>query len=68
MVALFTMIFNHASYYFLSLTLESIGDGGGSNLTPPLSVFLALNLYSLTDYQKLWNNCSLFVKTSFDPN
>ena len=32
------------------------------------SIFLALNFCSLTDYQKLWHNCSLFVKTSFDPN
>ena len=29
---------------------------------------LALNFCSLNDYQKLWHNCSLFVKTSFDPN
>ena len=29
--------------------------------------FLALNFCSLTNYQKLWHNCSLFVKTSFDP-
>ena len=29
----------------------------------PTSIFC-----SLTDYQKLWHNCSLFVKTSFDPN
>ena len=40
--------------------------GGGVNLTP--SIFLVLNFCSLTDYQKLWHNCSLFVKTSFDPN
>ena len=24
--------------------------------------------WSLTDYQKLWYNCSLFVNTSFDTN
>ena len=42
--------------------------GGGVNLTPPPSIILALNFCSLTDYQKLWPNCSLFVKTSFDPN
>ena len=35
---------------------------------PPTSIFLALNFCSLTDYQKLWHNCSLFVKTSFDFN
>ena len=35
-------------------------------LTPP-SIFLALNFCSLTDYKKLWHNCSLFVKISFDP-
>ena len=40
--------------------------GGGQSDTP--SIFLALNLCSLTDYQKLWHNCSLLVKTSFDPN
>ena len=32
------------------------------------SIFLALNFYSLTDCQKLWHNCSLFVNTSFDTN
>ena len=36
--------------------------GGGG------SIFLALNFCSLTDYQKLWHNCSLFVKTSWDSN
>ena len=30
--------------------------------------FLALNFCSLTDYQKLRHNCSLFVKASFDTN
>ena len=43
------------------------GGGEGINLTHPLD-FLAVNFCSLTDYQKLWHNCSLFVKTSFDPN
>ena len=42
--------------------------GGGSQSDPPPSIFLALNFCSLTDYQKLWHNCSLFVKRSFDPN
>ena len=32
------------------------------------SIFLALNFCSLTDYQKLWHNCSLFVKTFSDRN
>ena len=31
-------------------------------------IFLALNFCFLTDYQKLWYTCFLFVKTSFDPN
>ena len=44
------------------------GGGGGVKLTPPPSIFLALNFYSLTDYEKLWHNCSLFVNTSFDTN
>ena len=48
------------------LTLEGIGRGG-VNLNPP-SIFLALNFCSLTDWQKPWHNCSLFVKTSFDSN
>ena len=47
------------------LTLEGIREGA-VNLNPPPSIFLALNFCSLTDYQKLWHNCSLFVKTSFD--
>ena len=38
----------------------------GSNWPP--SIFLALNFCSLTDCQKLWHNCSLFVNTSFDTN
>ena len=45
------------------LTLEGIG-GGGQIDTP--SIFLALNVCSLTDYQKLCYNCSLFVNTYFD--
>ena len=55
------------------LTLEGItGEGGGGvggrgKINPP-SIFLALNFCSLTDYQKLWYNCFLFVKTSFDFN
>ena len=52
-------------YFTLALTLEGIR--GGCQSDPP-SIFLVLNFYSLTDYQKLWHNCSLFVKTSFDPN
>ena len=46
---------------------RSLGGGGGGGgevkLTP--STFLALNLCSLTNCQKLWHNCSLFVNTSF---
>ena len=46
--------------YVLSLTLEGIRG---------FDFFLALNFRSfMTDYQKLWYNCSLFVNTSFDPN
>ena len=33
-----------------------------------LTIFLALNFCSLTDCQKLWHNCFLFVNTSFDTN
>ena len=43
------------------------GGGGVVNLTP--LDFLALNFCSLTDYQKLWHNCSLLIVIiSFDPN
>ena len=46
----------------LSPVFNSRRHGGGEvNLT-------AINFCSLTDYQKLWHNCSLFIKTSFDPN
>ena len=45
---------------------RSLGSGGGANWPP--SIFLALNFCSLTDYQKLWYSCSLFVNTSFDTN
>ena len=40
--------------------------GGGGSISP--SIILAFNFCSLTDYQKLWHSCSLFVKTSFAPN
>ena len=43
------------------LTLETLTWGGGS-------LFLALNFCRLTDWQKLWYNCSLFVNTFFDVN
>ena len=49
------------------LTLESI-IGGGMGQSDNPSIFLAVNFRSLIDYQKLWQNCSLFVKTSFDSN
>ena len=50
------------------LTLEGIRGGwvGGSDCHP--SLFLAFNFCSLTDYQKLWYNCSLFVNTYFYSN
>ena len=43
-------------------------EGGGGQIDPPPSIFLALNFCSLTDCQKLWHNCSLFVNTFFDTN
>ena len=52
----------------INLTLEGTRGEGGFQSDHPLSIFLALNFCSLTDYQKLWHNCSLFVKTSFDSN
>ena len=55
-----------SSYKKGSFTLEGIR--GFNPTPPPTSIFLALNFCSLTDYQKLWHNCSLFVKTSFDFN
>ena len=51
--------------YGAFLTLESLRLGG-VKLTP--LDFLVLNFCSLTDCQKLWHNCSLFVNTSFDAN
>ena len=45
----------------LSLTLEGIRMGGGVKLIPTPINFLALNFCSLTDYQTLWYNCSLFA-------
>ena len=42
-----------------SLNPRSLEGGGGVNP----SIFLALNFCSLTDCQKLWHNCSLFVNT-----
>ena len=50
------------------LTLETLKGGGGGGQIDPPSIFLALNFCSLTDCQKLWHNCSLFVNTSFDTN
>ena len=49
------------------IILETLKGGGGGEIDPP-SIFLALNFCSLTDCQKLWHNCSLFVNTSFDTN
>ena len=55
--------------FYIFLTLEVLReDGGGGQIDPPPSIFLALNFCSLTDCQKLWHNCSLFVKKSFDTN
>ena len=50
----------------LLLTLKDLR-GGGGQIAPP-SMFLALNFCYLTDSQKLWHNCSLFVNTSSDTN
>ena len=47
-----------------TLTLEALR---GGQIDPP-SIFLALNFCSLTDYQKIWYDCFLFVNTSFDTN
>ena len=47
---------------FYGLSLEA---ARGIKLTIP-SIFLALNFFCLTNYQKLWYNCSLFVNTAFD--
>ena len=54
------------SITFLVLTLE--GTKGRGDFDPLPSNFLALNFCSLADCQKLWLNCSLFVRISFDPN
>ena len=51
---------------FISPAPTPKGGGGGQIETP--WIFLALNYCSLTDYEKLWSNCSLFVNTSFDVN
>ena len=58
---------NLAFHQFLVSPRSLEEGGGGVKLTPP-SIFLALNFCSLTDCQKLWHNCSLFVNTSFDTN
>ena len=64
-----SMIVNGSNHAFdqvrSPLNPEGIGGGGQSDLPP--SIFLASNFCFLTDYQKLWHNCSLFV-TSFDSN
>ena len=52
---------------FFSLTLEALRRGGGDQIDTP-SIFLALSFCSLSDCQKLWHNCSLFMNTSFDTN
>ena len=43
----------------------SLGGGGGGLKMNPL-IFLALNFCCLTDCQKFWHNCSLFMNISFD--
>ena len=48
--------------------LRAMGGGGvvGGQVDP--LEYLALNFCSLTDYRKLWYNCSLLVKIYFDAN
>ena len=65
-------VFQHVSFFMLFmsfsvnfLTLEALR-GGGVKLTP-LDIF-GFKFFFLTDCQKLWHNCSLFVNTSFDTN
>ena len=64
-------LWNRYDFVFSVLAIiinpRSLGGGGGGQIDPP-SIFLALNFCSLTDCQKLWHNCSLFVNTSFDIN
>ena len=54
-------------FLVLFLTLGAGGMGEGVHFDQTPSDFLPLNYCPLTDYQKLWHNCSLF-KTSFDFN
>ena len=46
------------------LTLEALR--GGGQINSPRFFWLFKNFYSLTECQKLWHNCSLFVNKSFD--
>ena len=62
------IIFLLLALTFLVFNPRSLEGGGGVKLTPPPSLFLALNFCFLTDCQKFWHNCSLFVNTSFDTN
>ena len=53
------------------LILETSRGGGVRGLEGQIdfpSIFLALNFCSLTNCQKLWYSCALFVNTSFDTN
>ena len=49
----------------LYLTLEKLS-GMGVKIDTPLDFFFVSNFCCLTDFQKLWYNCSMFVSTSFD--
>ena len=42
-------------------------EGGRVQISPSRFIF-GFKCCSLTDCQKLWHNCSLFVSTSFDTN
>ena len=42
-------------------------EGGRVQINPSRFIF-GFKFCSLTDCQKLWHNCSLFVNTSFDTN
>ena len=51
----------------LSTTLTLEGIDGGAQIDPLFELF-DFKFCCLTDYHKLWSNCSLFVNTSYDAN
>ena len=58
-------VFMYSNSYFNPRSPGGRGGVGRAQIDPP-SIFLSLNFCSLTDCQKLWHNCFLFVNTSFD--